>query len=145
MTGEEKKFYDGRTSLENFSKSVVMIGGSKPPLKRTTSEQKYDHIRAWMSKYSKRYVVKGDDIIAEGEEGIPIFPTELELKKEIGLSFSQLKKILLNTSDEALSFYYPKEDIPELGIKKQTYYVIMKSLYPELYVIVKNGIEKSES
>lgn len=144
-TNEEKKLYTGITSLENFSKSVVMLGSSKPPTKRTTSEQKYVHVRAWMSKYSKRYSIEGNNIMAEGEVGVPIFPTEFELNKELGLSFSQFEKILLNANDEALLFNYPEDDIPELGIKKQMFYVIMKSLYPEIYPIVKNAILKNKS
>jgi hypothetical protein len=95
-----------------------------------------------MMKFSKRYVFDGDEIKATGEEGVPMFPTEHELKKDMGLSFRQFEKIVLNFNDEALEFSFPKNDVPELGIKKQINYIMLKSLYPKAFAIVSKKTNK---
>jgi hypothetical protein len=142
MSDEERKVYTGVTSLDSFLNSVVMFGSTKPPMKRTASEQKYARLRSWMVTFSKRYSFDGNEINATAEEGVPMFPTEDDLKRNMGISFWQFEKIVLGFNDEALRFSFPEKDIPELGIKKQTNYVIMKSLYPKVFAIVNKNKNK---
>jgi hypothetical protein len=60
----------------------------------------------------------------------------------MGLSFRQLEEVVAKFDDGAL-LISSSSDSPDLGIKTKTNYVIIKSLYPEVFSIVKNKEKKT--
>jgi len=134
--------YTGETSIDKLSKSVVMFGKVKAPTKRISPKQKYDHLRSWMLKFSRRYCFSENEIKPMEKGGLAMLPTEHEFNLEMGSSFRDLQNIMPNFDDDALLFYFPDNDVPELGIKKQTDYVILRSLYPEVYSIVRQNMRQ---
>lgn len=133
----ESKIYTGTTSLDKLAASVVMFGDKNPPTKIPISEQKYARLKSWMSDYSKRYLIEGNVVKPNGIEGLPIFPSEKDLKKEVGLPYHQFKKIILGASDIPMLVSCPT-NMPSFGIKKGVNYLIIESLYPEIFSLIKN-------
>jgi hypothetical protein len=135
VSEEDKKFYNGTSSLEALSEAVAMFGDSRKPTRRISKEQKYHNLREWMLPYFKRYLAEGELGKGIEKEEKSIFPTEQELIHDMGLTYAEFENIIQDFGDAAMLTSSP-EDISEFGIKKGVNYVMIQSIYPDIYEIV---------
>jgi hypothetical protein len=66
-----------------------------------------------------------------------MFPTEQELKIDMGLTYTQFENIIQNFGDDAVLFHFPGNDMEEVGIMKGVKYVMIQSLYPTIFPLIK--------
>ena len=138
--GNKKEIYKGVIPFDKASDSVVFSSSeSKPPIPQTIKEQNYGRLRDWMKEYSKRAVFNDKGNITEVKEK-QIFPTEREMREELGLTWGQMRVIAKQNNDDGTAFSWGsttsesfKKVMQEiLGLQIDVTYVALKSLYPAL-------------
>lgn len=140
MSGKEK-IYTGVFTIERALNSVS-IGQSdgrpvKYPRPATIKEQEYNRVFKWMSKYSNRFTIDGSGKMKVKEK--PILATEEEMKRDLGITWGQLRSIAKGNDDVGASFHYNadiseehKKGLESVGLKTGVFYVALESQYPFL-------------
>ena len=137
---DERKVYNGVTSLKKALRSIVMIGSDgKPPRPMTIKERNYRRLCSWMGKYSGRIVLDEKGKIKE-VKGKPVFPTERELREELGMTCGQLRSVAKQNYDIGAAFHWKGSVDEEVkrqmsgkyGLETGVTYVALDSQYPFL-------------